>query len=219
VLNVKSFLVLATVVATLLTWECSLARAQAPRPAVAPTVAIIDINRIFKEHVRFKGMTEQMKVDVEAAEAQVKGENEELQRLAGSIKDYKAGTPEYKALDTDLTTRNAQLTARIRTQRTEFQQREAQMMYTVYREIVDEVKRFAEHNGINLVLRFNAEAPDASVPQEVLRELNKDVVYYNAQIDVTQYVLDSLNRRGGVASPAPVNPGPARAPTQGVPRR
>jgi len=214
VLNVKNFLVLATGVATLLTWECSLGLAQAPRPTVPPpTVAIIDINRIFKDLVRFKGMTDAMKAEVEQAETQVKAEGEELQNLANQLKEMKPGSPEYKRLDETLTTRNAQLTARIRTQRTEFQQREAQIMYTVYREIVDEVRGFADHNGINLVLRFNGEPPDSSVPQDVLRELNKPVVYYNAQIDITQYVLDSLNRRGGA-----VSSGAAR-PQSGVPRR
>lgn len=212
VLNVKNFLFLATSVATLLVWECSLGLAQAPRPALPPpTVAIIDLNRIFKDLVRFKAMSEQMKADVEQAEAAVKGEGAELQKLADQLKEMKPGSPDYKALDENLTTRNAQLTARIRTQRTEFQQREAQIMYTIYREISDEIKNFAVHNGINLVLRFNGEPPDVNVPQDVLREVNKPVVYYNAQIDITQYILDSLNRRGGGVSPAA-----ARAPV-GVP--
>ncbi|MBI3466547.1 MAG: OmpH family outer membrane protein [Planctomycetes bacterium] len=209
----KKLLFVATGVAMLLSVDFSQALAQAPRPAVPPpTVAIIDLNRIFKEFVRFKAMSEAMKADVQQAEAQAKAQSEELQRLAEELKALKPGHPDYKRLEEDLTTRNAQLTARIRSQSKDFQQREAQIMYTVYQEIVDEVKGFANHNGINLVLRFNGEPPDVNVPQDILREVNKPVVFYNAQIDITQYILDSLNRRAGA-----INPGPAQAPRSSVP--
>jgi Skp family chaperone for outer membrane proteins len=213
VLNVKKFLLLATCVATLLTWQCSLGLAQAPLPAVPPpTIAIIDLNRIFKDLIRFKAMRDAMTADVQQAEAQAKRDQEELQALAKQLQDMKPGHQDYKRLDEDVTTRNAQLTARIRSQSKDFQQREAQIMYTIYQEITDEIKLFATHNGITLVLRFNGEAPDVNVPQDILREVNKPVVYYNAQIDITQYVLNSLNARAGAVNPTARVPSSVPAP-------
>ena len=60
----------------------SAALAQAPaRPAGGPSIALLDVSYIFKNHARFKGMMEDMKADVERAENQVKAERDAITKL------------------------------------------------------------------------------------------------------------------------------------------
>ena len=78
-------------------------------------------------------------------------------------------------------------------------ERETQIYYNVFQEINYEVRNFADRHGISLVLRYNSEPVDTSNPQSVRAEINKSVVYQR-NIDITDSVLNELNRRA-VAPP------------------
>jgi Skp family chaperone for outer membrane proteins len=65
----------------------------------------------------------------------------------------------------------------------------------VYQEIQQEVDAFAQANGIAVVLKFKSEQADADKPDEVLTELNKPVIWYARNLDITAVILESLNRR------------------------
>ena len=72
-----------------------------------------------------------------------------------------------------------------------------------------------------MVLRFNSEQVDAGAqPEEILRNINKPVVWYNRGLDITQVVLDSLNQRARTAPGSNNRPGVGvRPPYQPQPRR
>ena len=180
-------------------------------------VAIIDLSYIFKNHNRFKAMTDDMRAAVVRADEHLKAEKANIdalqKRLTDLGNDFRKDSPEYKQLDADLTKKKIDLNAQIALQKKDFLEKEAKIYYSVYSEVLDEVQYFCDRNHISLVLRFNGDPINDTDPQEILKQLNKSVVYYNKSIDITPVILDSLNKRGG--GPAPVNPGTAR-PT-GVP--
>jgi hypothetical protein len=64
----------------------------------------------------------------------------------------------------------------------------------VSREIDDAVKLISTRNGINLALRFNGDPIDPNDPNDILRGVNKAIVYYDTRMDITPYVLQELNR-------------------------
>jgi Skp family chaperone for outer membrane proteins len=198
-------------------------RAQQPQQpqqrAVGP-VAILDLTYIFKNHARFQAMTEAMRGEVEAAEKQLGVERDAMQNLAKSIEQYKRGTPEYKQIEEELIKRQNDLQLKVNLQKKTFLETEAKIYYTIYQEVNDRVRYFADTNGISLVLRFNGDPIDRNDPQEVLKELNKSVIYYNRAIDITPIILEQLGpgpaRPNTVGGPgAPVNP--AFQPQQPVP--
>ena len=81
--------------------------------------------------------------------------------------------------------------------------RVAKIYHTAYTEIIQEVNYYCARNGIAMVLRFNGDPVDTGAqPQEILAYINRPVVWHNQGLDITQVVLDSLNRRAG-AAPAP----------------
>lgn len=187
-------------------------------------VAIIDLSYIFKNHENFKAMTEGMRQDVLKAEEVLKARRTEIETLAKRLTDLgnelRKDSPEYKQLDADLTRKKIDLSTQVSQQKKEFLEKEAKIYFQVYQEVIDEVKFFAERQRISLVLRFNGDPATDGDPQEILKQLNKSVVYYNNSIDITPMILDSLNRRrqGGVPGGQQGLP-PAANRGIGVPRR
>lgn len=181
------------------------ASAQMPaRPPARPAyggspVALIDVSRVFKEHVRFKAHMNQMKADVERAESEVKSMRTSMMQLARKLEDWRSGSPEYKGLEEEITQRQADLAVRVQLQKKDFLQREAKIYYQTYQEVLYEVDNFAKHNGISMVLRFNGDSVNMAVPQSVLQHINKPVVWYARDRDITNLVLDRLN--GPVRNP------------------
>jgi Skp family chaperone for outer membrane proteins len=175
-------------------------------------LALLDVSRIFKSHQRFKGMMDDMKADVERAEAQVKAERENIGQLADRLQEFHKGTPEYKQMEEDLAKRQAELAVRVNLQKNEFLQREAKIYNSVYQEILQATDYFCKQNRIDMVLRFNSDQVDVERPDSVLAFINKPVVWYDRGLDITEPILQDLNRNA-------INPGPAsRTPTQqGVP--
>lgn len=215
----KNSLIWATSVAILATVHFAAADVAAQRPST-PGVAIVDLTYIFANHTRFKAMTEDMRRDVEEAERNLKAQKESLQKMAEQLDQYRRGTPDYKSLEEELAKRQADMSAQVNLQKKNFLEQEAKNYYTVYLEILDQIKYYADANGISLVLRFNGDPIDSQDPREVIKELNKSVVYYNRTIDITPVILDAVNQ----TSPRPAGrppigaTGPATKP-HGVPTR
>ena len=169
-----------------------------------PYVALLDVSRVFKNNSRFKAMMDQMKGDVTQAEAWVKREREELQKLAERLKDYRKGSPEYKATEEQLTKRSMDVSIQVKLQQKKFLESEATIYHTVYQEIIQELDHYCNSNGIAMVLRFSGDSIDPGVPEDVLRGINKPVVWHNRGLDITDQLLQILNQRAGTAQrPAP----------------
>jgi Skp family chaperone for outer membrane proteins len=185
------------------------------RPAAAPVTggsAVVDISYIFKYHARFKTMMDGMKKEVEAAEGSFKKERDRIAAKSEQLKNFKPGSPDFKKLEEDLTREGADFQLKVSLKKKEFMEREAKIYYTVYQEVNDEVKYYADRNGISLVLRFNGDPVDVNNRESVMREINKPIVYQHG-IDITPNILDTLNQRaagGGTAT----RPKSATAPSQ-----
>lgn len=190
----------------------SMAVAQGPaRPAAGANIALLDVSYIFKNHTRFKGMMEDMKADVERAEAQVQTEKETMGKLVERMGEFTKGTLDYKQMEEDLAKRHANLQVQIQLQKKEFLQKEAKIYHNVYQEIWQTTDYYCKQNGIDMVLRFNGDKVDVEQPKSVLTFINKPVVWYQDRMDITPFVLQELNRT------AP-NPAAARQPARpGVP--
>jgi Skp family chaperone for outer membrane proteins len=190
----------------------SLAVAQGPaaQPMAGPRLALLDVSRIFKSHVRFKGMMDDMKADVERAEAQVKSERETINKLAERLQEFRKGTPDYKQMEEELAKRQADLAVQVQLQKNDFLQREAKIYHNVYQEIWQVTDYFCKTNRIDMVLRFNGEAVDVDRPDSVLTYINKPVVWYDRGLDITDPILQELNKTA-------INPGAANR--NGAPAR
>jgi Skp family chaperone for outer membrane proteins len=184
-----------------LSYFSSLAVAQAPaRPAAGPNIALLDVSYVFKNHARFKGMMEDMKTDVERAEAQVKAERETIGKLAERLGEFRKGTQDYQQMEEDLAKRQANLQVQVQLQKNQFLQQEAKIYHNVYQEVLQVTDDYCKRNSIDMVLRFNGDNPDVDKPETILAFINKPVVWYQKQLDITPIILQELNRTAPAAN-------------------
>lgn len=190
------------------------ASAPAQNPAGANAakhgIAVVDISYIFKKHDRFRATMESMKTEMESTEAELKADRDKIAQLEERKNSYNAGSAEYKQLDEELARQMAEFNLKMTRLRKSFLEREAKVYYQTYLEVADAVKYYATQQNIGLVIRFNGEPVDPARREDVLREINKPVVFQN-QVDITPDILLLLNRD---AKP----PTTARPPGSSIPR-
>lgn len=208
----------ATIVATLLLSVAlaPFASAQAPAPAAGNPganatrygIAVVDVGYIFKKYPRFNALMEQMKADVTAAENLLKQERMSIGKEEEQLQSFQPGSPDFKRLDETLTKKKADFNVKATQQRKEFLEREARIYYQASLEVNDAIRYYAQQNNLGLVLRFNGDPIDPNNRQDVLRGINKSVVFQNG-IDITPAVLQQLEAR---VSQLPESPRGAQIP-------
>jgi Skp family chaperone for outer membrane proteins len=171
------------------------AAAPAAGPMTAGPVALLDVSRIFKQHARFNGMMEEMKAHVQKVEAWVKSEKDAMREKAEQMKDLQSGSPEYKNLEVELAKRQSDLQLQMQIQRKDLMQQEAKIYFNVYNEVQQEVEAVAAARGFVIVLRFNGDQVDVEQPDDVLRDINKSVIWFNRGVDITDEVLARIASR------------------------
>jgi Skp family chaperone for outer membrane proteins len=211
---VKKYLLSSAIAAAIFflcfAWGCftsSPASAQPPAaaPSMQPYVYLVDMNYIFKNHVRLiaerKALTAEADRLQKDFEEQMRGVQERAKQLApGGL--LKPGSTDYNALEEQLTKEKSAIQTLIQQKRREFILRESHMLYNAYIEISQEVKYYCEQHGIAIVLNFNGDKMHEESPDEVARGISRQVVFYNKALDITPVILPVF------AKPLPP-PGPA----------
>jgi len=180
----------------------------APPPAAAPSgtsVVVIDVAYIFKNHGRFNARMNDIKKDVEAFDAQIRTEQQNLQTKMEGLKSFGPSSPEYRNLEVECARADADLRVKAGLKKKEFLEREARVYYDVYKEIESTVAVFCQRYGIDLVLRFNGEDMKPDDRNSVLQGVNKAVVFQRGR-DITQTILTALNAGAGGATQPPPQP-------------
>jgi outer membrane protein len=177
------------------TWWFSGVRADEQAQPVkghATRVALVDMARLFNEYPRFNELRDQLRKEIEAAQADLTSRIEALKQRKPELKEFPSGSPEYKKLEQELLASAKELDAEKKKLQAEFFQKESDMYNSCYRTVRAEVVRHAEMHGIDLVLRFNRqENEENDKPEEVMKRLQAQVIYH-AGLDITDDVLAAL---------------------------
>jgi len=201
-------LLLSTAIAVLSIFSVVPTQTWAQNPAGANAskhgIAVVDVSYIFKEHARFRSTMEGMKKEMETIESELKADRDKIAQTEEQRKSYSVGSAEYKQFDEQVARAKADFNLKMTRLRKDFLEREAKIYYQTYLEVNSVVKYYAERHNIGLVVRFNGEEPDPNRREDVLKAINKPVVFQN-QIDITPDILALLNRDG--AQQQATNPG------------
>ena len=182
-------------------------------------VVVIDIKYIFDHHERFKQSTDLLKRDAEEYESSLRARQKGIRDKTEAAKDFNPGTPEYKKIEEEVAKMASDLQVDMALKRKEFMEREAKLLYTTYSEVSDRVARFAEENGIALVLRFDSSTINADDRGSVQAGINRSIIYQN-RLDITLAVLEQCNREKPAPTGGPgVAPKSAKAPATGVQKK
>jgi Skp family chaperone for outer membrane proteins len=200
------------------------ASAQGPAPARQPSgpaptnlagkVVLLDVNYVFKKHARFNATMNELKNAADAMDAQMKKDDVQLRSMAMGLQKLNAGSPEYKKMEEDIARASTDWKIKVQQQRREFLMREAKAYNDTYKEIEDDVNYFCQNNGVVMVLRFMGDPVDEGNPESILGNINKPVVWYDKNLDITPIIMqrfaapagstrqaDRSNAPGGVTPP------------------
>ncbi len=161
-------------------------------------MALLDVGYIFKNHPQFKRDMDAMKASVQQFEAGLKASQEKIQNASKQISSYKAGSPEYKKIESDTTKALANLKVSTQLKRKEIMEQEAKIYLATYKQVEAAVAQYAQQMKIDLVFRYDREAnPQSSTgnPQETLKIINRPVIYHD-KLDISDAILAKF---GGVA--------------------
>lgn len=179
----------------------------AERPS-AHQVGLIDMAYVFKNYDKFKASTEALQADIKAADDKAKAQVEAMKTLQEKLTVLTQGSPDRQKVENDLIGMQTKLETFRKTSQLEFLRREADIYKTVYLEVAQSVEQYAKHYKYTLIMRFNrAPVENAENPQEIIQSMNRQVVYYRAQDDITDSILGYLNEQfkanGGTAPRKP----------------
>jgi Skp family chaperone for outer membrane proteins len=177
-------------------------------------IAVVDVSYIFKNHARHQQMIQSMKTEMTTTEAELKADGERIRQKEEQRNTFQAGSKEYKDLDEQLASDVAQFKLKMDRLRKSFMEREATMYYAAYGDVSNSIQDYAVRHDIAIVIRYNGDKADPNRREDVLREINKTVMFQN-QIDITPDILAIVNRDAGGANP---QMGRAPQPGSSIPR-
>jgi len=197
---VKKLVVQATVFVLFagLVSSAALGDGNASRPADASPhrIALIDMARVFKNYKKFEAMRDELKGELTKSEERFKAMAETVKQEQTQLKGYKEGSEEYSRIEKSILTHTTQMQAFQKSQQRDLIRKEAQIYKTIYLEVSDAVEKYARHFNFTLVLRFSAdELSGQENPEDVMRGLNRQVVYYRPSEDITDAICTFLNGR------------------------
>lgn len=192
------------------------AQEKAAPAASTHQVGLIDMAHVFKNYDKFKSMTEEMQADAKSAQDKAQQMVDEMKATQAGMKDLTENSPEYKASEDKIIGLQTDLETFRKVQQREFLRKEAEIYKTVYMEVQEAVQKYAKYYKYTLIIRFNRQDVGAAEnPQEIISSMNRQVVYYREQDDLTNPILNYLNdefKKAGTAAPAPARSAKGNAP-------
>jgi outer membrane protein len=212
-------LILAALVGTSIWYGTAWGQAGAAKATVAEVphkIGLIDMAQVFKDYKRFESLRNDLKEELESTEAKGKELADKIQAVQNELKSgvFKDGSQEFIARETQL----SKLTAEFQTFRAvsqkEFLRKESKIYATVYKEVEDAIQKYCKAYKYTLILRFSREELNGDDPQKLIAGLQRQVVHFRPEDDLTDSVVDFLNnqyaKKGG--PPNPVTPAGGTAP-------
>jgi outer membrane protein len=158
-------------------------------------VGLIDMAHVFKNYKKFESLRDELKVKITASEEHAKQMATSIKQLQEEMKSLKETSSDYTEKESQLASATADFEAFRRATQREILKEESAIYHIVYMEVADAVRRYSNHYGYTLVLRFNREDLNPDDPQGLIQGMNRQVVFYRLEDDMTESVLDHLNKK------------------------
>jgi Skp family chaperone for outer membrane proteins len=202
---VKTSLISATLVAVIAAAAAgTLAFGQGGPIPNGQNIAVIDVGQVFEKHARFNGRMDQLKGEIKATEDAWKKDAQDINAMIEQLKTLgvKSDAPEYKRLEADITKRQSDFNVNKALRNRELMEKQSKIYLDTYREVESAVGELCRRYNVALVIRYNAKDIDSSNPDEILKGIQRPIVYVDKKYDITGDIIGLLNRTA--ASPSPV---------------
>ena len=157
-------------------------------------VAVLDVAKVFKVNQNFDSEMKNIKQQAEKLKTQIQQQQEAIKSEAMEISQYEAGTPERNEMEAKVEQKQASLRTSARQAEADLLNREAKVYYDTYQKLQTVVGGLAAKHGIALVVRYDGASVDPSVRPDVIKAVNRSVVYHR-DIDLTKMVIEGMGAR------------------------
>ena len=188
-------LVAAAIVAGTIGYGTHLQAEKPPASRQMPhQVGLIDMAHVFQEYEKFKVLREDLKAEIERTDAEARQMLEKVTTVQTKLKEFKQGSPDYVRLEKQLLDGKSQYDAFRAGAQRDLMRKESQIYKQVYLEVSDAVQQYAKIYKYTLIMRFSRKTvDDSTTPPEIVQGMNKQVVYFRGDDDITDKVLRYLN--------------------------
>lgn len=166
----------------------------AEKPAAKPCdVAVIDIGKVFKEHIEFKKAMDLLKAEMVAFQEKGQARHKELQDLAEAAKsNFKKGSEPLEQEERKLQRLANELQIESASKQKQIMAEEAKVYHRIYNDVSEKTIGYARAKGIRIVLRFNSDSIDPDDRNSVLAGVNNSIVYQD-NLDITDEIIRRVN--------------------------
>ncbi|MFO0904465.1 MAG: OmpH family outer membrane protein [Pirellulales bacterium] len=173
-----------------------------------PSVVVIDIGEVFKQHAGFNQQLNTLKEEIKSLDAYYQGEQKKMAGQREKLGTYNPGSPEYKKLEEEVARMASDLQVEMALKQKNIAEQEAKVYFNTYKEIYKQVEVFADSYGITLVLRHNNVQMDPQKRDTVLQGVNRAIVFQR-NLDITDEIVKRVNAGAATATrpAAPAAPG------------
>jgi Skp family chaperone for outer membrane proteins len=189
-------------------------------PKTGPSsIALVDVGYILKKHPNMNANMEAIKAEMTQAQEDIETRRKSLLAESEMVgKTYNPDTPDFKQKQEALISAESKLRVDFMGKEKEFAEKQAGVIYNSYQSINSAITEVATFYKYDIVLRYSREQNemDPKKPQTVNFGIQRDVLFHNPEVDVTELVLSVLNSRVP-AAPMVVAPkkDPNKDPNQG----
>ncbi len=186
----------------------SVAVAQQPAAAAAasparPTIALVDVGFVLKNHPTMKAEIERIEADMKKADEEFAGKRDAIiKQMENMRQQFTEGTPDYEKQEKMIAEADTNFRLELVKKRKEFDEARAGVIFKIYNDLNMLIKYYCESTGASLVMRVSRETMDPKKPESVQMVLSQEVLYFQPSADITDWVLQGLNQRAGVTGTA-----------------
>ncbi len=171
--------------------------------AIPHKVGLIDMAFLFSKYTKFEALRNDLKAEIEAADGELKGRLEKIKGLQAEMKELVPNSPQFIAREKQITELAGAAEAERKNLQRRFMREETKVYQTVYREVLDAVNKYAAIYKYTLIIRYSRdEAEVGDDPQKVMQALQRQVVFNRKDDDITEAVLNYLNKQYKPTAPA-----------------
>lgn len=171
-------------------------------PLQGPHIALIDVGKIIKDDPTFKQAMADLDQQRQDAEVRFKKAAERIRADQEMLKASKPGSADYDTRERKVIQDQTQFKVDYEMQKKEFFKEETKILYAAHQRIYRIVEAYADQNGTAVVLKFNSDQPtDLEKTDDLLRDLQRPVMWYHQALDITPIILDALKRQAINSAP------------------
>jgi Skp family chaperone for outer membrane proteins len=157
-------------------------------------ISLIDMAKVFKSSREFNHLREELKNLIQSTEAVGKAMAGEIQGLKIALNALDKGSQAYVNQEARLKRKEFDFESFRRDQQRDFLRREAAIYRRVYDQVAEVTSSYAREHRIDVVLRFNSEPLDETDAQKLIEGMNRQVVFFEKGLDITDEIITAINR-------------------------